>query len=228
MTEKRGRITTQDIDDARARNREIMRDRPLFYEVVLAPTGRMASLEMLDNENIRFNANPGPFARPHLACGYQAHSGSGIPREFPPLRVIYKHRVRGPSIRDFDHLGECWIVTDRARELIERIAPGGVDCMPAQVFVRRDGIDEPAGLFWHCDVIRMEDAVDEDASFIRRQSGGFYDIVSSFFILKRDLPPDLHLFRLWHGPHIILCSEVFRQAVLAAKLLGMEFRRADQ
>ncbi|HEX8902713.1 imm11 family protein [Vitreimonas sp.] len=183
---------------------------------------------MLDWEISRDGNRAGPFLAPHLpSLGVTLTSlGSGFPRDAPRNKIVYRYDAKKP-LRDFDVMGFFWVISERAKRLLEPFAVGAIDLVPTDIFVRRDGVDELVGQNWLCDVVRFEDAVDEAASKLDWwPNHPQYDGMSKL-VFKRDLPPELHLFRLWKSPTTILCSEPLRQAIKAAKLTGVRLKNVE-
>jgi hypothetical protein len=114
----------------------------------------------------------------------------------------------------------------RLRDVLVSYAEKAIDLAPAEVFLRYKGEDRPASPRWQCDVIRFEDAVDEAGSKLNwLVDYPLYDPVGSKYSFKSDLPPDLHLFRLWKAPNTITCSQALHDALVAAKLSGIVFEK---
>lgn len=199
--------------------------RPVFYRVLTDPFMRIKSHTMLEWDMSRGGDRAGPFIAPHLpSIGIKLTSmGSGFPRDAPPDRIVFEHDPKRP-LRDVEGGGNFWIISDAARSVLLQHAASSIDLAPADVFVRRNGVDEPAGPRWLCDVIRFEDVVDEGASIIDWEANHLMYSIGTKYIFKSDVPDDLHLFRLWKAPGVIACSQRLRDAIKAAKLTGMALK----
>ncbi|MEQ1811040.1 MAG: DUF1629 domain-containing protein [Terricaulis sp.] len=202
-----------------------------FYRVLTDPDAGLRSQETLDWECSRAGNRAGPFIAPHIpSLGIRLTSlGSGFPRDAPPDRIVYRLNRRRP-VRDFENGSAFWIVSAQARAVLMAYAADAIDCAQAQVLVRsKQGQDLEIPNRWLCDVIRFEDVVDEANSHI--ESGAPAAIRSysagSLLAFKKDLPPDLHLFRIWKWPQIVVCSAALRSALEAANLTGVAFGRLD-
>jgi Protein of unknown function (DUF1629) len=197
--------------------------RRTFYRVNTDPYGGLESRRKIDWVMSRAGNRPGPFVAPHLpSLGIGLTSlGSGFPRDAPPDKIVYEYDSHSP-LRDIEGGADVWIISDAARKVLETYAANSIDLAPAEVFIRYKGEDRPAGSRWLCDVIRFEDAVDETASQLNWLAKfPQYDPVGSKYVLKADLPPDLHLFRVWKEPGAIACSQNLRDALTAARLSGV-------
>jgi hypothetical protein len=87
--------------------------------------------------------------------------------------------------------------------------------------------------FWLCDVVRVLEAVDEEASqitiFSEKTSGekrysppGLGESV----VFREDVVGSAHVFRLTHTESSIFCDQEFKDACKAAGLKGVRFREA--
>lgn len=202
-----------------------------FYQVWTDPYAGLLSQDTIDWEMSRAGNRAGPFIAPHLpSLGIRLTSlGSGFPRDAPPDRIVYKLNRRR-RVRDFENGSACWIVSARARAVLMAYAANAIDCAQAQVWVRsKQGKDLEIPNRWLCDVIRFEDVVDEANSHI--EWGAPAEIrgysVGSLLAFKKDLPADLHLFRIWKWPRVVVCSAELRGALEAANLTGVAFGRLD-
>lgn len=199
-----------------------------FFSLLTDPMAGIRSQDMLDWQSSRAANRAGPFVAPHLpSLGIKLTSlGSGFPRDAPPDQIVYKLNKRRP-LRDFESGGAFWIVSEAARDVLQRYAVDSIDFAPAQVLLRgKDGKDIETPPRFLCDVVRFEDVVDEAASKIQWGPGVQHG-VGSLFAFKADLPANLHLFRLWKAPGTVICSAELRHALEAAKFSGVAFGRLD-
>lgn len=87
----------------------------------------------------------------------------GFP-EFPETpRFLFDKRL-GRPVRDLEQYGHYWLVSDRAKQVLEIIDPEGVVFLKCDVH-SRDG--EPGPTYWFCGVLRLLDIVDDDASTVK-------------------------------------------------------------
>ncbi len=220
------RVSALAARTARRRGKEgevRMAKRPTFYYIW--PNYNQRLPERLDSTMARADPKVGPFAAPHLERigeGYRSF-GSGFLRDAPPDRSVYAFDARCP-LPDFLH-GNWWSISSAARDVLTRYAAGAIDLAPHEVFYRYKGEDRPAAPRWLCDVIRFEDAVDPEASEIHWTPDGTQYDRNSKLVFKSVLPEGLHLFRIWHDPMAIVCSEELRPALRAAKLSGIVFEK---
>lgn len=168
----------------------------------------------------------GPYPARHLqemGRGWRS-KGSGFPRNCPPDRIVYEFDPGRPLL-DFMTGADWWIVSKAAVDVLTKFSAAEIDVVPAEVMQRYKGEDRPTAPRWQCDVIRFEDPVDEAASTIHWTSDGKRYDTNSKLVFKSDLPANLHLFRIWHEPSTIVCSAELRDALIAARLSGIVFKK---
>ncbi len=91
-----------------------------------------------------------------------------------------------------------WLVSDRTKQVLETIDPEGVVFMKCDVHFR-DG--EPGPTYWLCDVLRILDAVDEDASKVginydQKTGQKGYGIIGAKLVFKEEVVGPAHIFRV--------------------------------
>lgn len=200
-----------------------------FFWLQTDPLAGIRSQDLLDWDSSRQANRAGPFIAPHIpSLGIRLTSlGSGFPRDAPPDRLIYKLNPKR-RMRDFESLSAFWLISEPARDVLLRYASDSIDLAPAHVLLRaKDGKDIEIPPRHLCDVIRFEDVVDEAASKIEWGLDRKKYSVGSLLAFKPNLPPNLHLFRLWKWPQLIVCSAELRRAIEAANLRGVAFARLD-
>lgn len=141
-----------------------------------------------------------------------------------PPKIAFDRRKRRGSLRDADTimLG-IWLVSDRLKELFERIDSEAFAFL--RVEVDYSNFDEPGPGFWFCDIVRMLDCVDETNSIIRYQEGISWKNYIHLIDVKMvpELVGSAHAFRLKYSTLKQIVDDVVVNAVKAEKIRGLRF-----
>ncbi|MGQ0682920.1 imm11 family protein [Bradyrhizobium sp.] len=146
-----------------------------------------------------------------------------------PPKIAFDRKKRRGALRDADTimLG-IWLVSDRLKNLLERIDPEAFAFERAEVDY--SNFDEPGPAFWFCDIVRMLDCVDEENSVIRYQE----DISWTNYLalidvrMKPEIVGAAHAFRLTKSTLIQIVDDVIVKAAKAEKIRGFRFTNIQQ
>ena len=150
--------------------------------------------------------------------------------EFPePPRLLIDRSI-GRAPRDVEQYHEYWLVSDRLKESLAEIDPEGVVFVRCDVF-NRDGTKGP--IYWLTDVVRVLDAVDEDASRVRIKyypednNRKVYSLLggANLVFKERDVGT-AHIFRMRYSEPYVICRQELRDACKKAGLKGISFKDA--
>jgi hypothetical protein len=161
----------------------------------------------------------------NLTDGREGRVGFPVYLETP--RFVFDKKY-GRPVRDLEIFDEYWFVSDHAKNTFESVDPEGFIFHKCDVRLR-DG--EAGPIHWLCDVIRILDAVDEQASDIRinmnTHQGKQYNI-SGFakIVFREEIVGKSHIFRMEHLQRQIVCDNDVRDACKSAGLKGIWFREA--
>jgi hypothetical protein len=146
--------------------------------------------------------------------------------EFPEAPRFRLHKKRGKLRlpRDLERYSAYWLISDRAKTVLQSIDPSGFAFARCEVW-GPDGLINPP--FWLCDVVRVLDAVDEEASQIiikygERTGDKYYSLVGEMAIKEDVVGPNL-VFRVAHAESWVFCDQEIKDACQAAGLKGISF-----
>lgn len=168
----------------------------------------------------------GPFRHP---LGLYEHTGvgSGVPLEpqVPELLIDLRTGANPPS--DFEPApGQRWYVSERAKELFERIDPTAFDFRRAHTRLWTEAGEADGPDYFVCDVVKFVDALDEEHSRIivmgPMRTVSVRGDRNTFFAARVN---GHHAFRLMYSPNDMVCTDDFRAAVERAGLTNMRFEK---
>jgi hypothetical protein len=150
----------------------------------------------------------------------------GFP-DFPDTpRFLFDKRL-GREPRDLEEYDAYWVVSQSMKQILETADSDGVAFLKCGVELP-DG--RPGPDRWLCDVLRVLDAVDEEASSIKIKYEGTRKIYSLMgrpnVIFKDEVVGRAHLFRMAYLEAQIVCDEELRIAIRVNKLTGASFQDA--
>lgn len=143
---------------------------------------------------------------------------------FPPLRQIpqleYDPR-KGKMPRDLEGIfSGYWLVSERLKKVFEEIDPLAFEFAEC-TFHLPDGSMGPTHFL--CDVVRVLDAVDEDASRLNVEisdefvNGKFYNLCGGARLaFHQSVVGSAHIFRVPYSGRLVVCDKAFRDAVRQA------------
>ncbi|WNH54507.1 imm11 family protein [Stenotrophomonas oahuensis] len=122
------------------------------------------------------------------------------------------------SLHDFQVAFEgYWLVSERLKRVFEAVDPSGFLFVQCEL-IRFDGSTGP--LHYLCDVCRILDAVDENASEVKVltegfPNGRFYDLAGGARLaFRKDVVKDAHIFRSPFNGAMIVCDRIMRDALV--------------
>lgn len=122
------------------------------------------------------------------------------------------------SLHDFQVAFEgYWLVSERLKRVFEAVDPGGFLFVQCEL-ICFDGSTGPS--YYLCDVCRILDAVDENASEVKVLTEGFPE--GKFYRLaggvrlafRQDVVNGAHIFRCPFNDDLIVCDRVMRDALV--------------
>jgi len=152
----------------------------------------------------------------------------GFPNYPEPPRVLLNKKAHRP-IRDLEDCRGYWLISDRAKPLFEMLDPNGFAFVKCEVHFT-DGDRGPD--LWLCDVVRVLDALDEQASSgvaIRYDSEGKkYNFTFGLtnLVFKDDVVGNAHIFRIEYFIPVVISDQNLKDGWKAADLKGIRFRDA--
>ena len=148
----------------------------------------------------------------------------GFP-DWPETPRFVFDKKKGPMPRDIEMYGDYWLVSVRAKYVLEYTARDGV------LFARCDtrfSDGEETGEYWLCEVTRVLDAVDEERSRIRIDYIGnnkkIYDLMGGASIhFRREVIGGAHIFRMAFMESCIIGDNSLKKRCFEANLNGFQF-----
>lgn len=110
-----------------------------------------------------------------------------------------------------------WLVSEALKRVFESVDPTGFAFKPC-IFTLPDG--SPAAPHYFCEVLRVLDALDEEASTLKIETGDyingkFYSTFAASLTFKREVVGDAHVFRTPYTDQVF-CDRAMRDALLDA------------
>lgn len=151
---------------------------------------------------------------------------NGDPEQYPEKPQLIHDPELGAMPRDLEGLAGLWIVSGRAKKVLETVDPEGF-AFAACDFELADG--SAGDLRYLCNVIRELDALDEGASKLKIKVGGDYAKGKHYsfaggasLVFKKDVVGSAHVFRTPFSG-MAFCDRALHDAVVDAKLTGFWF-----
>jgi hypothetical protein len=146
-------------------------------------------------------------------------------RDYPEMPVFL---FSGKSSRDFELFSFYWFISDRMKNVLERVDPEAFVFLKCKVQLK-DGADGPVR--WLCDIVRVLDALDEGKSEVRinRSDDGtkYYQFGGRCALhFNDDAIGPHHVFRMKFRESEVICDDDFKLACREAGLTGVTFDRA--
>ena len=152
---------------------------------------------------------------------------TGFPAYLETPRFLLDKKYGRPP-RDIELYHQYWFVSDRAKTLFETVDPKGFMFHRCDIRLRNG---EAGPVHWLCDILRILDALDEEASNARinmnTHQGKQYGIGGGAkLVFSEDIVGSAHIFRMEHLDAQIICDDAMRDACKSAGLKGIGFRDA--
>ncbi|WP_171029676.1 DUF1629 domain-containing protein [Burkholderia sp. 4M9327F10] len=133
--------------------------------------------------------------------------------------------TRERVVHDIEKYGAYWLVSDRLKEIFERLDPS------AFIFVRceiemQDKSEPP--VYWLCDVVRVLDAIDEVTSKVQikhyEDGRKYYSFLGETSLnFREDIDLSNHIFRLKYAMSAVFCDGEFKSDFKNFGITGMDF-----
>jgi hypothetical protein len=149
-------------------------------------------------------------------------------RSYPvKLRLRVSKRL-GRKPADIEFYSYYWLVSDRAKQLLDSISQTDFAYLPVDTEV--DAGSEPA-TYWLCDAVTVLDAIDEARSTTTSgiaDDGSKYHRISGqcSLVFDENMIREHNVFRMKTATSTLICSERFKVAFKEAGLTGLSFREA--
>lgn len=133
-------------------------------------------------------------------------------------RLRYDPRVGDPPDDLQSGFQGYWLVSEPLKRVLESVDPEGFAFKPT-VFTLADG--SAAAPHYFCEVLRVLDALDEDASTLQIETGDyingrFYNTFAASLTFKREVVGDAHVFFTPYSGDEAYCTRKLRDALLEA------------
>ncbi|WP_175761904.1 imm11 family protein [Burkholderia ambifaria] len=192
-----------------------------FYEITpdIRGGGRGHGMKLLNADVLK---RPGT-----IVFGRASYDSPGFDYFTERPKLIYK-KSEGHLPRDLEPYAGYWLVSSRMHEVLNSIDPAGFEFVACD-YTPSDG--SKGEQYYLCDVIRTLDAVDESASTIKIEidknkfiDGKYYSVKSDAkFVFRDEVVGPAHIFWNRYSGRIF-CDAALRDACIAAKLSGIQFR----
>jgi hypothetical protein len=146
--------------------------------------------------------------------------------DFPEMPRFRHDKKQGRPPRDLDEYEGYWLVSNRAKAVLQSVDPEGFAFAPCEVWLAEGPTNPP---YWLCDVVRVLEAVDEKTSRVTIE----YDEATNTkycrargdgsVVIKEDVVGPAHVFRLAYGEAWIFCDQELKDACKAAGVKGIWF-----
>jgi hypothetical protein len=150
----------------------------------------------------------------------------GLPDLPEPPRLVIDKRLGRPPY-DVERYHDYWLISDRTKEIFEAVDPEAFAYLKCDVEFA-GGAAGP--VYWLCDVLRILDAVDEQASRLtiyEDQAGKAYDLMGhASLVFKDEIVGSAHVFRPTHYQVAVFCDQQLKDACKAIGLRGIAFEDA--
>jgi hypothetical protein len=147
-------------------------------------------------------------------------------REYTEMPLFRFDTRLGRAITDMEPIHGFWLVSDRAKTVLERVDPDAFAFLECRVELR-DGSEGPR--YWLCDVVRVLDALSESESEITTEKNDrgekiYTRIGAEILLFKEDVVGPRHIFRMQYRESTVICDDTMKDACKAAGLKGWRFR----
>jgi Immunity protein family (Imm11) len=157
---------------------------------------------------------------------YPPIGARGFPAYSEPPRVLIDKKF-GRPLRDLEECNGYWLIPDRMKKVLESVDAEGFTFVECEVYLRGG---EPGPRYWLCDVVRVLDAVDEEASRLRiydEQDYKSYSLMGGAnLVFNEHVVGSAHIFRMAYLEPVVICDWALKEACKAAALKGIAFHDA--
>lgn len=165
-------------------------------------------------------------SRPGGGGIYRRPEGRRGFRNYATTPILRFDTRLGRAVRDMEPIGQFWLVSDRAKAVLEQVDSDAFAFLECRVELR-DGSEGPR--YWLCDVVRVLDALNEPEStaMIKKNDRGdkVYNMIGDeILVFKEDVVSSNHIFRMRYRESTVICDDVMRDACKTAGLKGWSFR----
>lgn len=159
----------------------------------------------------------------------------GFPKFKEPPRFLFDKK-RGRLPRDLELYHDYWLVSDRAKTVLQAVDSEGFAFQACEVRLPHGSYS--GSQYWLCDVVRVLDAVDEECSRLEigiRRDPKYSDFGKKYYslvrgaelVFKADVIGAAHIFRMAFLRTAIICDQALKDACTAADLAGIKFKDAS-
>jgi hypothetical protein len=189
--------------------------RPKLYRVVRRVATRENGFVLL-NEDALFKEGAHVFLTPPGRRGF---------RQYPVRPKFLSDPKIGRVHRDFEALHDYWLISDRMKDILERVDPNAFAFLQCDITTSNGG---SAAARWLCDVVLVLDALVEGSSEVRigtadNGSKIYLFTAGARLIFDESVVGQAHVFRMKFFEPAIFCDEKFALACKSAKLAGVSF-----
>jgi hypothetical protein len=143
-----------------------------------------------------------------------------------PRFRISKRLGREPY--DVEFYGDYWLVSDRAKQLFDKICEADFSYLAVDTEVD-PGFESTT--YWLCDIVSMIDALDESRSAVKRwidRDGSWFHLtgIDASLAFDENLVGAHSVFRMTTSFTTLICDERFKTEFKQSKLTGLRFKEA--
>jgi hypothetical protein len=141
---------------------------------------------------------------------------------------------KGELPRDLENVSGIWIVSEALKQVFQKVDAAAFAFVECD-FTLSDG--NPGPKYYFCNVLRVLDALDEpssrvkiktDHNFITGEDEPFYSIVGgASLVFDKARVGNSHIFRQARSPIDPICDRVMYDALIGARLDGIQLRDAS-
>ena len=145
--------------------------------------------------------------------------------EFPEKPSFLFDKKLGRAPRDMEVYGEHWLVSDRLKAVFEAVDRDALAFTPCEVRLPNGAEGPPR---WLCTVVRVLDALDEEASRItigEDQGQKCYLLKAGMsLVFREEAVGAAHMFRMAYFEPVVICDQLVKDACQQAELKGILFQ----
>jgi hypothetical protein len=140
-------------------------------------------------------------------------------------KITFDRRTKRGKLVDVYFFGfNLWWVSDRLKQALERVDPGGFAFVAIEVDYSK--FPEPGPTYWLCDPVRRLDGIDDEHSEFTLQSQVDFKAYDALIDIKMrpEVVGNAHAFRLAHGGDRLIVDDILVNALKTEKILAWRFK----
>jgi hypothetical protein len=192
-----------------------------YFEVRDRPMALIRAPQLFDWVNEKELEIPG-----YVGLGPGRHEcGAGFPAFVSPPKIVFEKKGTCEPM-DFYEFDRIWVISERLKAILENFDRDGFEFVRTETLY--DGGAREGPSYWFCDVIRVLDCIDEDASTLNyyQSPRKRYSVIKNA-VMRPEAAGSAHVLRLRYYSWRVLGDDVFRNLVRAHKVSGIGFIPLD-